>query len=446
MKTLQFLQQKLVWSIPVFMILGIVYGANFDAQVLKPLILPLTFVMVYPMMVNLNFKQLLAKGGMKVQIVTQVINFLIIPFLGLLLGKLFFADSPFIILGLLLTALLPTSGMTISWTGFAKGNMPAAVKMTIVGLILGSVLTPLYLQLFLGANINIPLGKVFQQIIIVVFLPMVFGYATQQFLIKKYGMAKYQKDLKAKFPPISTLGVLSIVFVAIALKAEVIISNPAVLLKYIVPLVIMYAVNFALSSIIGKYFFKRGDAIALVYGSVMRNLSIALAIAMTVFKENGSEIALIISLAYIIQVQAGAWYTKFTDKIFGAAPPDVARDIMRKGIFTISLSDTVQNAIDLLEHEHIHSLVVLDESNKPIGILNTRNLFDHVINSSNDITQEISSIELKPILIFSETTPIEAIAKKMKEQNTYKILVVDEKEVPSGVITEMMYLSNLINK
>lgn len=49
----------------------------------------------------------------------------------------------------------------------------------------------------------------------------------------------------------------------------------------------------------------------------MRNLSIALAIAMTAFGKEGSEIALIISMAYIIQVQAAAWYVKFTDRIFG---------------------------------------------------------------------------------------------------------------------------------
>jgi predicted Na+-dependent transporter len=52
----------------------------------------------------------------------------------------------------------------------------------------------------------------------------------------------------------------------------------------------------------------------------MRNLSIALAIAITVFgSEKGSEIALIIAMAYIIQVQSAAWYVKLTDKIFG--PP-----------------------------------------------------------------------------------------------------------------------------
>ena len=35
--------------------------------------------------------------------------------------------------------------------------------------------------------------------------------------------------------------------------------------------------------------------------------------------EQGSEIALIIAMAYIIQVQAAAWYVKLTDRILGPA-------------------------------------------------------------------------------------------------------------------------------
>jgi len=69
--------------------------------------------------------------------------------------------------------------------------------------------------------------------------------------------------------------------------------------------------------LIGKYFFKRGDAIAMVFGVVMRDLSIALAIAMTAFKEQGMTIALLISLAYVIQIQSAAWYIKIVPKIFG---------------------------------------------------------------------------------------------------------------------------------
>lgn len=69
--------------------------------------------------------------------------------------------------------------------------------------------------------------------------------------------------------------------------------------------------------LIGKTFFNRGDGIALVYGTVMRNLSIALAVAINAFGEAGTDAALVIALAYIIQVQSAAWYFKFTDTFYG---------------------------------------------------------------------------------------------------------------------------------
>lgn len=315
-KILGTLQKNLTWSIPVFMITGLVFGSFNTANFLKSWIIPLTFLMVYPMMVTLNIKELFTKGDAKLQTVAQLINFAVIPFLGLGIGKLFFSDNHLIILGLLLTSLLPTSGMTISWTGFAKGNVPAAVKMTVIGLLAGSLLTPIYLKLLMGTVVNISLWEVFRQIAFIVFLPLAAGYITQLFLIKRWGTEQYEKKLKPKFPMFSTLGVLGIVFVSMALKAKAIVANPMILLYFLLPITLIYFINFIFSTIIGKLLFQDKDAIALVYGTVMRNLSIALAIAMGVFGEQGSEIALIISMAYIIQVQAAAWYVKLTGRLF----------------------------------------------------------------------------------------------------------------------------------
>ena len=70
--------------------------------------------------------------------------------------------------------------------------------------------------------------------------------------------------------------------------------------------------------------FPRGDAIAMVFGVVMRDLSIALAIAMTAFGKQGLTIALLIALAYVIQIQSAAWYVRFVEKIFGPECPIVA--------------------------------------------------------------------------------------------------------------------------
>lgn len=317
---LNWLQKNLIWSIPLAMLAGLVVGQGTDARFLRSAILPLTFLMVYPMMVTLNVKELFKSGGGRLQGTALAINFVLMPAIGYGMGLLFFADQPMVRLALLLTALLPTSGMTISWTGFAKGNVPAAVKMTVVGLFAGSLLAPVYLKAMLGALVEIPVLQVFGQIALIVFLPLLLGTITQRWLIGKHGEPHFNQKLKPKFPPFSTLGVLGIVFVSMALKSHDIFAQPALLPSLLLPLVLLYALNFVISTLVGKAMFQRGDAIALVYGTVMRNLSIALAIAMGVFGTQGADAALLIALAYIVQVQAAAWYVKLTNRIFGAAP------------------------------------------------------------------------------------------------------------------------------
>ncbi len=311
------INQHLVTAIPVMMLLGFGFGLLRDPAVLKTLIVPLTFLMVYPMMVTLKIKQVFQGGDLRAQLLSQVINFGVIPFVAFGVGSFFLREQPYMALGLLLAGLVPTSGMTISWTGLARGNMAAAVKMTVIGLTLGSLATPLYVQFLFGAHIQVHLMAILRQIGLIVFLPMAAGFATQQLLIRKYGLQAFQKRIGPCFPGISTVGVLGIVFVAMALKARAIAAAPEILVGILLPLLIVYGINYGISTLAGRLL-PRGDAIALVYGTVMRNLSIALAIAINAFGEKGANAALVVALAYIIQVQSAAWYVRFTDRIFGA--------------------------------------------------------------------------------------------------------------------------------
>jgi len=312
--------KNLALAIPVAMVLGLAYGLLAPAGWLKALIVPLTFLMVYPMMVGLKLSQLRERGHGKVQLLAQGVNFLVIPFVAFGLGLVSFPDRPFLAVGLLLTGLLPTSGMTISWTGMAGGNLPAAIKMTVLGLILGSILTPFYLMTLAGARVPIDLTAIFMQIAVIVILPLVAGQITRYVLIGRHGMQGFQKDWAPRFPPFSTLGVLGIAFVAIALQARVLAADPAAILRLILPLLALYVVNYALAVLLGRALLPRGDAIALVYGTVMRNLSIALALAVNLFGAEGAEAALLIALAYVVQVQSAAWSVRLADWAFGPRP------------------------------------------------------------------------------------------------------------------------------
>jgi ACR3 family arsenite efflux pump ArsB len=60
-----------------------------DASPLKKSIIPLTFLMVYPMMVNLQIDKVFSREGQRCQLVTQIINLAIIPFVAFFLGRWF---------------------------------------------------------------------------------------------------------------------------------------------------------------------------------------------------------------------------------------------------------------------------------------------------------------------------------------------------------------------
>ena len=322
-RVLSFLQKNLVWSIPLSMAVGLLYGYLFDASPLKQFIIPVTFIMVYPMMVTLNVKTIFKGQDYKLQITTQIINFVLVPLLAFYTGKLFFSGGPekygLWSVGLFLIGVLPTSGMTISWTGFAKGNKEAAIKMVVFGLVLGALAAPIYTKVFMGATIDVEMLHMFKQIALFVFVPLFAGLLTQYLAIKKIGYQTWNDRIKPKFPPFSALGVILIAFVAMSLKARNIIANPSDLLTILVPLAVFYLVTYGLLSVAGRLFFKREDAIAMVFGVVMRDLSIALAIAMTAFGKQGLTIALLIALAYVIQIQTAAWYVRLVGTIFGDA-------------------------------------------------------------------------------------------------------------------------------
>jgi len=88
------INKKLIYAIPVMIVIGFIFGKSVSADTvkqLKSLIVPMTFLMVYPMMVTLNIKSL--KDGIKnvkLQLTTQFINFFIVPFLAYASGLWFF--------------------------------------------------------------------------------------------------------------------------------------------------------------------------------------------------------------------------------------------------------------------------------------------------------------------------------------------------------------------
>lgn len=326
-KTLGYIQKHFVFFIPLAMIAGLIFGSMTDASFLRLAIAPLIILMVFPMMLGMNFRSLLSGVDVKLQLTTQMFNFLVIPFVAYFLGVIFLSGQPYLSLGLLLMGLLPTAGVTIAWCGFANGNVTSSVKMVVIGLTLGGLLTPVYINFLMGEVVSIPFLLILKKIGYIIFLPMALAILTRAILIKKYGMEYFQQQIKPNFAQIAAIGPLAIVFIGLSLRANYIVNNPQVILWLLIPLSLFYLINYTLGTILAKLFFNREDGMALIFSAAMRHLAISLAVAFTVFGDKGADIAIIITVAFILQPQFAAWYLKIANKIFPVPPKTEATTV-----------------------------------------------------------------------------------------------------------------------
>lgn len=150
---------------------------------------------------------------------------MIIPLIAYLLSVILLADHPMMFVGLALSAFLPTSGMTISCTVLQCGDVGSAVKLTIFGLIIGSVLTPWYLLLLIGQFVEMYLWMPMRTILLVVFIPLILGQITYKLIMVISTVENFNKNIKPNFEPLSIWAMLYVIFVSISTKIEMVVNN-----------------------------------------------------------------------------------------------------------------------------------------------------------------------------------------------------------------------------
>ena len=213
MEFLQFssiVKKRILLVIPTILVVGLVSGYFLDLRFLKPLSRPLSLMIVYPLMIWLPTSSLTKWDDIRVLSYALVMNFVMMPLLGYGVSSLFFERGSSMFLGLLLVSLLPTSGgMTVTWTGLENGNVVAAAKMTIIGLMLGALTAPFYIQFFVGQSLDVQLMDVMLQVFYIIVTPFVAGQVTRILYVKARSEDGFNKDLKPYLSILSMGGILA---------------------------------------------------------------------------------------------------------------------------------------------------------------------------------------------------------------------------------------------
>jgi predicted Na+-dependent transporter len=162
-----------------------------------------------------------------------------------------------------------------------------------------------------GKYVPIDILLTLKTITLVILLPLVFGVITFSLLLKKYSLEHFQKNIKPYLPAASSWGMVLIIFISISINAPRIMSSLDLFLVALVVQIVFYGINYFLGIVVGRMMFATQDALTLVFSTALRNLSISIGLAATAF---GPNAALMVSLAFLIQGQAAAWFIKLNER------------------------------------------------------------------------------------------------------------------------------------
>jgi len=254
----------------------------------------LIWVMIYPMMVNVDFSSIRDVGRQpKGLAITLVVNWLIKPFTMAGLGWLFFVVlfrgivAPDMareyIAGMILLGVAPCTAMVFVWSQLVKGDANyTLVQVSINDLIMVFAFAPITAFLLGLGNIVVPWNTLILSVVLYVLVPLLAGYGTRKRLDRRAStdaVARFTGRLK----PLSILGLLGMVLVLFALQAERILAEPFIILLIAIPLVIqsygIFAIAFGWAQV-WRVPFNIAAPAALIGTSNFFELAVAVAISL----------------------------------------------------------------------------------------------------------------------------------------------------------------------
>jgi ACR3 family arsenite transporter len=240
------------------------------------------FAMMYPAMTNVRLGEVGAAFRSPRQLaVVLVFNYLVAPFLMFGLANLFVAD-PELRTGLILYGLAPCIAMVIIFTFLARGNTPMALVFVALNSVIQMLLIPVYAGLLIG-NVSFDVWVVAESVVLYLGLPLVLGVATRMLVVRRRGEGGMDA-LKPLLNAISILGLLFTLVVMFALKGDLILERPLIVVEMAIPMTIFFAVMFFTVLLIGaRLRFTYEDAVAAAFNATGRDFEIAIAIAITAF-------------------------------------------------------------------------------------------------------------------------------------------------------------------
>ena len=207
------------------------------------------WVMIYPMMVNVDFVALKDVGKKpKGLCITLVVNWLIKPFSMAALGVIFFEyvfaglvdpqSAREYIAGMILLGVAPCTAMVFVWSQLVRGDANyTLVQVSLNDIIMVFAFAPLAALLLGVTDIVVPWETLLLSVVLYVLIPLGAGYLTRR-MLDGGGNDERIASFTARIKPFSVLGLLATVVLLFGFQAQTILDKPMIIALIAVPLLI----------------------------------------------------------------------------------------------------------------------------------------------------------------------------------------------------------------
>jgi len=244
------------------------------------------FLMMYPAMLNLQASELKKLGkNPKPIILTIVSNWLVAPFVGLLMARIFLPGYEQLIIAVILLSSSPCTAMVLVWGWMAKGNQEQNVintSLNTITIIIGYA--PL-VTLLTGIQ-NIPIDWILLLISVFIFIgvPLLLGVVSRRLIVASKGEDWFNNTYRPIVGKISIVALLTTLVVLFSLSGDVLINNPDLLLLISIPILLGFVIVVGYNILITKLFkLKYEEAVITVIIGSSSHFEIAIATAIAMF-------------------------------------------------------------------------------------------------------------------------------------------------------------------
>lgn len=294
----------------------------------------LIWLMIYPMMMKVDFKSIRNVGKNPAGLfVTWVVNWLIKPFTMFAIASFFFfvvfkgLISPELakdyLAGAVLLGAAPCTAMVFVWSHLTKGNAAyTVVQVATNDLIILVAFTPIVAFLLGVGGIEIPWDTLIISVVLFVVIPLTAGIFTRGRVISRKGMDYFENEFLPKFSNVTVGGLLLTLVIIFSFQGNVILENPLHIVLISVPLIIQTFLIFFIAYIASRMFRLPHD-IAAPAGMIGASnfFELAVAVAIAVFGTQ-SPVALATIVGVLVEVPVMLILVKIANSTKGWFKPN----------------------------------------------------------------------------------------------------------------------------